>query len=57
MYMDFLQRFPSSVVKHSHSVVFAARQNVLLIGGQAQHNVTMETKAFDQWFCSCDREV
>lgn len=54
-YVDFLQRFSSSTVKHGYRVVFAARQNVLLIRGQTQHDVTMETKAFDQWLWSCDR--
>lgn len=53
LYLYSLQYFPSSAVKHCHCVIFASRQNVLLIRGQAQYSVTMETKTLDQWLCSC----
>lgn len=56
MYPKSFQGFACPAVIHGHSAVGAPRDNVPVIGSQANDGITVETKAFHQRFSNFEQK-
>lgn len=56
MYPKSFQGFACPAVIHGHGAVGAPRDNVPVIGSQANDGITVETKAFHQRFSNFEQK-